>query len=155
MVYGAPSGPLGSLQLAGFWSRLAAAVIDSLVLGVPLGILTSLVVDDGSFAVSVGYGYQPDGPAWLDLLGLLVGIAYYGMLEGGATGQTLGKRVLGIGVVDAATGLPPIGRGRGIGRYFARLLSALPCLLGYFWMLWDDRRQTWHDKLVRSYVVKV
>jgi uncharacterized RDD family membrane protein YckC len=141
--------------MAGFWTRLAAAIIDSLVLGVPLGILTSLVVDGGSFAVSGGYGYQPDGPLWLNLLGTLIGIAYYGGLEGGATGQTLGKRALGIRVVDAATGLPPIGIGRGIGRYFARILSAIPCALGYFWMLWDDRKQTWHDKLVRTYVVKV
>jgi uncharacterized RDD family membrane protein YckC len=141
--------------MAGFWARLAAAIIDSLVLGVPLGILTSLVVDGGGVAVSSGYGYQPDGPAWLNLVGTLIGIAYYGMLEGGATGQTLGKRVLGIRVVDTATGLPPIGVGRGIGRYFARILSAIPCALGYFWMLWDDRKQTWHDKIVRTYVVKV
>lgn len=154
MVYGAHAGPLGSLQSAGFWARLAAVIVDSLVLGVPLGVLASLVRDDVGFALSAGYGYQRDGPLWLNVLGLLVGIAYYGALEGGATGQTLGKRALGIRVVDAATGLPPIGLGRGIGRYFARILSALPCALGYLWMLWDGRQQTWHDKLVRTYVVK-
>ncbi len=26
--------------------------------------------------------------------------------------------------------------------------------LGYLWMLWDDDKQTWHDKMVRSIVVK-
>ena len=42
----------------------------------------------------------------------------------------------------------------GIGRYFARWLSAIPLLLGYFWMLWDPKKQTWHDKLVSTIVVK-
>ena len=55
-------------------------------------------------------------------------------------------------VVDADTGAP-IGAGRAIGRYFARILSGLPLLLGYLWPLWDDRQQAFHDKLVNSRVV--
>lgn len=57
-------------------------------------------------------------------------------------------------LVDASTGQPGIGVGRGVGRYFARWLSSIPLGLGYFWMLWDGRKQTWHDKLVGSLVVK-
>jgi uncharacterized RDD family membrane protein YckC len=52
-------------------------------------------------------------------------------------------------------GRGPIGLGRGIGRYFARILSALPLFLGYFWMIWDGEKQTWHDKLVGTVVVPV
>ena len=37
---------------------------------------------------------------------------------------------------------------------FARYLSAQVLFLGYWWMLWDDNRQTWHDKIVSSIVVK-
>jgi uncharacterized RDD family membrane protein YckC len=89
------------------------------------------------------------------VLGILafVGVLFYwAKLEGGS-GQSLGKRALGIRTVDAATG-QPIGGGRAIGRYFARILSAIPCYLGYLWAAWDERKQTFHDKIVNSVVLK-
>jgi uncharacterized RDD family membrane protein YckC len=152
---------------AGFWIRFLAALIDGLIIGVPLAIIGAMVgafdttttdafgnqTESSSFRVS--YGWTPGAPAWFNLLNTLVGVAYYASLEGGPTGQTLGKRVCNIRVVDATTGQPGIGIGRGIGRYFARILSAIPLGLGYLWMLWDDRKQTWHDKLVTTVVVKV
>ena len=61
---------------------------------------------------------------------------------------------MGIRVYDFSQG-GPIGYGRGVGRHFARILSAIPCYLGYFWMLWDKEKQCWHDKLVTSIVVPV
>ncbi|MEY2438177.1 MAG: hypothetical protein QOH64_391 [Acidimicrobiaceae bacterium] len=126
-------------QPAGFWARFAAALLDGLILGVPLNIVV--------FSV-------PDAASGVQLIGFLVGIAYYALLEGGATGQTIGKRALGLRVVDQDTWQPGIGTGRGVGRYFARMLSAIPLGLGYFWMLWDKDKQTWHDKLARTRVVK-
>ena len=84
-------------------------------------------------------------------MGLAAGVLYYGLMEG-RTGQTVGKRALSVKVVDARTGTP-IGVGRAIGRHFAKILSAIPCFLGYLWMLWDPQKQTWHDKMVGSYVV--
>jgi uncharacterized RDD family membrane protein YckC len=84
-------------------------------------------------------------------LAAVAGIAYYIVYEG--RGQTIGKKAVGIRVADAMSGAP-IGPGRAAGRYFARILSALPCYLGYFWMLWDENKQTWHDKLVNSIVVR-
>ena len=126
-------------QLAGFWTRFAAAFIDGLIFGVPLNVLIVAV---------------PDAAAAFQLIGLIAGVAYYAMLEGGETGQTLGKKALGIRVVDQDTWQPGIGVGRGVGRYFARWLSALPLGLGYFWMLWDKDKQTFHDKLVRTRVAK-
>jgi uncharacterized RDD family membrane protein YckC len=59
---------------------------------------------------------------------------------------------MNIRVVDADNG-GPIGYGRAVLRYFARILSAIPCLLGYFWMLWDKNSQTWHDKFTTDVVV--
>ena len=127
------------VQAAGFWARFAAAFLDGIILGAPLNIIV--------FAV-------PDAAAAIQLLGLLVGVGYYAMLEGGPTGQTIGKKALGIRVVDQDTWQPGIGTGRGMGRYFARWLSAIALGLGYFWMLWDKDKQTWHDKLARTRVVK-
>lgn len=151
---------------AGFWTRFLAAFIDGLIIGVPLAILGAITgatdvegtdafgnrtesTDFGFF-----WGWNGAAPVWWNLFANILGAAYYGMMEGGPTGQTLGKRVCGIRVVDANTGQPGIGIGRGIGRYFARILSGIALLLGYFWMLWDSKKQTWHDKLVSSVVVK-
>jgi len=146
--------PLGArADLAGFWIRFLAVLIDGILLGIPIWVLTALL-DTNDRYFSVGVGLRPGASALLNLVSTVIGVLYYSYLEGGSTGQTIGKRLVGIRVVDASTGLPGIGVGRGVGRYFARWLSSLPLGLGYFWMLWDDKKQTWHDKLVRTLVVK-
>ena len=127
-----PSGPRAS-----FGRRLVAYLIDAILLGVVYVVFAAI------FDQAVGYG-----------LSLLIGIAYFGYLEGGARGQTLGKMALGIRVIDFSTG-GSIGYGRGVVRYLGRIISGLVCLLGYFWMLWDKEKQTWHDKIASSVVVPV
>src|SRR5258708_39943435 len=112
-----PEGPSG--PRAGFGARVGAVLIDGILLTV-VGVVANAVTGRGA-----GGGVS-----------LAIGIAYFGYLEGSTSGQTLGKRVAGIRVIDYATG-GSIGYGRAVVRYFARILSALPCLLGYFWMLWD------------------
>jgi uncharacterized RDD family membrane protein YckC len=125
-----PSGPRAT-----FVQRFLAALLDGILLGVVTGLLEAII------GRSVG-----------GLISLAIGIGYYGYLEGSPSGQTIGKRALGIRVVDLR-GSGPIGFSRGVIRYFARFLSAIVFLLGYFWMLWDPEKQTWHDKLAGSVVV--
>jgi hypothetical protein len=43
----------------------------------------------------------------------------------------------------------------GIIRYILHIVDALPCYLGYLWPIWDQQRQTFADKIVRTYVVRV
>jgi uncharacterized RDD family membrane protein YckC len=131
--YTPPQGPSG--PRTSFGRRFVAYLIDAIILGVPYGI-----------------AYGIGGETLAGLVALVVNAAYFTWLEGGASGQTVGKKVMGIRVIDFRSG-GPIGYGRALGRYFARILSALPLLLGYFWMLWDREKQTWHDKLVTSVVV--
>jgi uncharacterized RDD family membrane protein YckC len=147
--YGYSYGP--TYSYSGFWRRVGAAVLDSLILSVPSGILGA-AVGAGRFAAGTSYGYNPGAGAALNLVNTIIGVAYYAYLEG-TRGQTVGKMVLGIKVIDADNG-GLIGIPRGIGRYFARILSAIALGLGYLWMLWDPRKQCWHDKLVRSVVVR-
>jgi uncharacterized RDD family membrane protein YckC len=66
---------------------------------------------------------------------------------------TPGKMVIGAKIICAKTGGTP-SVGQFIGRYFAYILSALPLLLGYLWAAWDPKKQTWHDKLAGTYVVR-
>ena len=81
-----------------------------------------------------------------------VSLAMAARLEG-RKGQTLGAQAAGIQVVDYDTG-EPIGAGRAIGRWFARIVSAAVCLVGFLWALFDPERRTWHDRLTRSVVVR-
>ena len=127
----------GTGPRAGFWRRFGAYFLDGVLIGVVNVILVLLV--DQTIA---------------SLLSLIVGVVYFATLEGGRTGQTLGKKALGIRVIDANTA-GPIGFGRGVIRYFGRIISAIPIFLGYFWMLWDSESQCWHDKFATDYVVPV
>jgi uncharacterized RDD family membrane protein YckC len=127
-----PSGPR-----AGFFHRLAAIIVDGLILGV-VGFLLTLV-----FSEEAANG-----------VGILIALVYFAYLEGSGSGQTVGKRALGIRVIDFRSG-GPIGFGRGLIRYVSRILSTIPCGLGYLWMLWDREKQTWHDKLANTVVVPV
>ena len=112
-----------------------ASLIDFVLLWIVGGILWAL------FGQNVASG-----------INTLVGLGYFAYFEGSPAGQTIGKRALGIRVIDYRTG-GPLGFGRGILRYLGRILSSIPCLLGYFWMLWDREKQTWHDKLCSTVVV--
>ena len=67
--------------------------------------------------------------------------------------ETWGRRIVGIKVVNGDTGMP-LGYGRSLGRMLGSAISAWVCYLGYLWMLWDGNKQTWHDKMVGSIVVK-
>lgn len=80
--------------------------------------------------------------------------ALYNAYLGGQTGQSYGKKIAGTRLVLEATGAPP-GGGLGIGRYFVHFIDALPCYLGFLWPLWDSKRQTFADKILKTVVVTV
>jgi uncharacterized RDD family membrane protein YckC len=60
---------------------------------------------------------------------------------------------VGLEIVDIDT-LEHIGYARGFGRIVVSNISGFCLGLGHLWMLWDRRKQTWHDKAVRSTVIK-
>jgi uncharacterized RDD family membrane protein YckC len=126
---GAATGPR-----AGFWQRLFADLIDSIIIAIAYLILAQSLHTAGT------------------LLGVLIGIAYFTYLEGGPRGQTIGKSAMQIRVVSLTDG-QPLGYQRALGRDLARILSAIPLYLGYLWMLWSRERQTWHDTLTHAIVV--
>jgi uncharacterized RDD family membrane protein YckC len=127
-----PPGPSG--PRAGFWTRLGAALLDGLIITAASALFLAI---DPALYYGVGFGG---------------GLASSVALEGGETGQTLGKRALGIRVVDQRAG-GSIGPVRAFIRYVGRIVSSLVVFLGYLWMLWDPEKQTWHDKMAGSVVV--
>jgi uncharacterized RDD family membrane protein YckC len=132
---GAPAGPSG--PRADFWYRLGGFLIDFVVLYV-IGLVIGLVFS-GNLVSQI-------------LISLAAGIAYSVYFIGSGSGQTPGMRLLNIRAVDAVTG-GRVDYGRAFIRYLVGIVSQLPCYLGYFWMLWDPEKQTWHDKASKTYVV--
>jgi uncharacterized RDD family membrane protein YckC len=129
--WGKASGPR-----AGFWVRFWALVLDTIICWVVILVL-ALVLKDGP------------GVA----IGAIFSFGYFIYFEGGEQGATPGKRALGIRIIDHDTGAP-IGYGRSTVRLFGRFVSGLFIYLGYLWMLWDDEKQCWHDKMSHDVVVR-
>ncbi len=121
-------------ERAGFWVRFGASLVDGILVGI-----VSVVLDLALKTAGSGIGF-------------LLTIAYYVYCEGSERGQTVGKAALGIQVRSSTSG-GPLGYGRAFLRYVGRIVSTIPLFLGYFWMLWDDNKQTWHDKIAGSVVV--
>ena len=76
-------------------------------------------------------------------------VIYVRMLGKGAT---WGRQALGYRILDHRS-MQPIGTGRAVGRYFATILSAMPCYLGFLWPLWDSENRTFHDMIVNTRAV--
>ena len=139
---GGPSIGAAPRERAGFWKRFGAGLVDGILVSIVAGLLNSILGNDF---------YEPGNPTGSGLQ-LVIGIAYYVYLHGSPSGQTVGKKLLNIRVVGANDG-GPIGYGAAALRYVGSILSAIPCGLGYLWMLWDSNKQTWHDKIATTVVV--
>lgn len=138
-------------QLAEWGSRAGGYIIDYLIAGAPFFVLYLI----GAMLSSSGSG----GAAAIGALFVLIGAAvYFGLLlwiiyQEGTTGQSIGKRQMGIRLVSAQTG-QPIGFGMAFLRKIAHFLDGLVCYLGFLWPLWDDRKQTFADKVCNTIVVR-
>jgi uncharacterized RDD family membrane protein YckC len=119
---------------AGFWIRFLGAVIDGIILSIGYGILNFI---------------------HLGALDTVAAAGYFTYLIGGDRGASIGMMALGHRVIpDGGSAEDSIGYMRGIIRWIMSIVSAIPIFLGYLWMLWDPKNQTWHDKVANSVVVR-
>lgn len=144
-------------ELAGFWLRVAALGVDLVVVVAAAALLAGLVVP-----ALVGVVADLPLPGTVDeaalTLWLLVGLGVlvlvlYDVLATAGAGGTLGKRAAGIEVRDQASG-QRVEAGVAAGRMITRVLSLLPVTLGFLWAGWSARKQTWHDLLAGTVVVR-
>jgi uncharacterized RDD family membrane protein YckC len=69
-------------------------------------------------------------------------------------GKTIGCFVMRIRVMQLHQPSAHLSILSGIWRAFACVLSTVPVAMGYLWTLWDERKQTWHDKLSGAIVIR-
>ncbi|MCW3120549.1 MAG: hypothetical protein JWQ38_41 [Flavipsychrobacter sp.] len=121
---------------AGFWQRFGASFLDALIILIPLKII------NWCFFTGI---YSPM------LFNLIAGWLYSALLESGPGMATLGKKALGLKVTDLRGGR--ISFGQATGRHFGKIISSIILLIGYLMMLWDDKKQTLHDKMAGTLVI--
>jgi hypothetical protein len=129
---------------SGFWRRVAAYWIDSLLLYLPLLL---------GFGLWFWWAGAEVSLSQIGLYGLwaLLFVLLQGWLLGGASVATPGRAMAGIAVVDAASGAP-LGRGRALLRALLSVVSYL-VLLPHLAMLFTPRKQTVADLASRAVVV--
>lgn len=103
----------------------------------------------------IGGGIIGGNSAALSLLFTLAATVFWfwQLWQQGVTGQTIGKKALGIKLVSE-TNAQIVGGWYSIGRAFVHIVD-FPCLLGYVWPLWDPKRQTFADKIMKTVVIDV
>ncbi|WP_406159786.1 RDD family protein [Streptomyces sp. NBC_00882] len=141
-AYGYPQQPGYGAQppYANWGQRFLGTLVDMLVFVVPY--------------VLAGIGAANKMPA-LAIIGYLIviGLAIWLLIMEGRTGQTLGKKALGIRLVRESDG-QPLGVGMAFVRRLAHFLDSLACYLGWLWPAWDAKRQTFADKVCSSIVIR-
>jgi uncharacterized RDD family membrane protein YckC len=151
----------GGARFAPWWQRASAYLIDiSAVLTAILTVAAPILVVAGFRDTSPSHREAIWFAVALLSATLVIGTAYFIVFEG-RTGQTWGKQALGL-VVLAEDG-SACGYGRATSReLLGRVLIGgfawlfvLPGLLSYLAALWDPARQTWHDRIGQTIVVRV
>jgi uncharacterized RDD family membrane protein YckC len=131
---------LARVEYAGFWRRFVAYVIDSILIGVVIGILAAILSGSDT------------GVALTYLIGALGGLVYYAAMESSAYQATVGKIALGIQVTDLEGNR--VSFLRALGRNLAKILSAIILYIGFIMAAFTARKQALHDMIASTLVVK-
>ncbi|MBO2463838.1 RDD family protein [Actinomadura violacea] len=165
--YGEPYGGLPRYQggpgeytdpsagLASRWARLGAAIIDGIIVGIVVGLISLPFVNWDHVFHNNGTMY--DGArVGTNAISVVLSFLYFWLMTA-RWGQTLGKMLLKIRVVRQDDGLA-ITNGQAAGRaaFYTVLGGICGCigLIDVLWILWDPRKQALHDKVARTVVVK-
>lgn len=147
------SGPVVSAPapkvFAGFWIRVGAYLIDYVILtitgfiamfllGLALGVFAGLPSAGSSVGIFLAWFLFP----WL----------YAALFESGPRQATLGKQAVNLKVTDLEGNR--ISFGRATGRYFAEWITALTFLIGYLMTAFTAKRQSLHDMIAGTVVVR-
>lgn len=134
-VYGAAAAaPISALTLprAGFWIRVAAAFLDFMMIAIALGVLSLM----------------HRGPGLL-----FVALAAYSAVMWKTKGTTIGGIICGLKVVRLDD--REIDWGVAVVRALSAFLSFFVGGLGFIWVAFDDEKQSWHDKIAGTTIVRV
>ncbi|MEU3461504.1 RDD family protein [Streptomyces sp. NPDC006733] len=168
--YGYPQTglPPGMPPLASWGARFGATLLDFLIVGLVPTVLLMIgyakfikvfvdAVNDCDAANTDTCPVPPMPGSSLALIAIggllsLAGTLWLCYREG-STGQTPGKKICGIHLLREADG-QVLGFGMAFVRRLCHALDGMACYIGYLWPLWDEKNQTFADKIMHTVVVK-
>ncbi|HYG18110.1 MAG TPA: RDD family protein [Ohtaekwangia sp.] len=136
-----PSPSDRGLNYAGFWIRVGAALIDTVILWVVNVIL--------AFSFLGGFDVMASSISF-NIVSLVMGLMYQCAFESSSLQATPGKIAVGI-KVGHSNG-ERISFGTALARYFLKFLSFIILCIGFMMVGWDPKKQGLHDKLANTYV---
>jgi len=122
-----------TLPRAGFWLRIAASLLDLILVAIVFGLLSKML-----------FGLGGAFPLWL---------AVYSIVLWATKGTTIGGIICGLKVVRIDD--RPLDWSTAIVRGLSAFLSLAVAGLGFLWVAFDDDKQSWHDKIAGTTIVKV
>jgi uncharacterized RDD family membrane protein YckC len=149
---------MNHIYYGGFWRRTIAFLVDKLVLSLTSIILLFIA------ALFLGLGFPLDlsvnisevitGTFILSYYGttIFLNMVYFTYFHG-TTGQTPGKKILGLKVIQK-TG-DEMTLGLAFLRWVGYIISGLVFNLGFLWVAFDRKKQGWHDKIAATYVINL
>jgi uncharacterized RDD family membrane protein YckC len=146
---GAPAvGGTGVSQwgtLASWGERVVAYLIDWVIIVVPGIVLFIIAIIMLQIATILGVLF------YLVFLAYVIGAGFYVSGYQNGLGASPGKKITGLRVISEETG-QPIGGGMGIARQVCHIVDGF-CFVGYLFPLWDPKRQTFADKIIKTLVI--
>lgn len=137
----AASNEAVEVQYAGLHWRLLAGIIDTIIMAVPAVMVASLA--EAMFG-------QSEVTSWFFII--LLWWVYYAALHASAWQGSIGMKVLKLKITDKSGAR--IDFGRATGRYFASLISSVPCYAGFLIIPFTPKRQGLHDLLCGTLVTR-
>ena len=134
-------------EYAGFWIRLVAAIIDSILFGVIMIPIILLFAPDDYYSMMNARSYS-SFDVIMQVFFAAIYIACWIKFAG-----TPGKRLLNLKILDAETG-KNIDAVQGVLRYVGYFVSTIVIFLGFIWIVFDPKKQGWHDKMAKTVVVR-
>lgn len=148
--HGALDNSNQNYRYAGFWIRLVATIIDTvllLILMIPIAFAVIAMTGTVNLEGLEALDSSPIGILLNYILPIVVVIAFWYYAS-----ATPGKMMLGLKIVDADTG-DKLSLKHCILRYLGYFISTLALFIGYLWIAFDARKQAWHDKIGNTLVV--
>lgn len=144
---GYPGMPGMGAPLAHWGLRFGGLLLDGLITAGPMYALGF---------IDLATSDNPDEPGIFFTIGVIYAFAMwiYQLYREGTTGQSIGKKIVGISVRREADG-NVLGFGMAFVRKIAHFLDSISCYIGWLWPLWDEKKQTFADKVCSTVVITV
>ncbi|WP_394232694.1 RDD family protein [Niallia oryzisoli] len=161
-------------EYGGFWIRVAAYLIDSIIIGIPLSIISFLILlfffgtSDITYLIMADPAYMETGMTdeealsflltylgaiiVTSIISIIIAVAYFAGLHASKWQATIGKKALGLKVTDLKG--ERISFWRGLGRYLAMSFLSGILFIGYIMVGITEKKQGLHDLIAGTMIIK-